>query len=338
MVQLSLSTFARHLATRVRAKFGHTNPRLDAGAAELRTLKRMDFIKTDPYIAKAVEKILSSEPGNRKVPFDILQGLVRGAVYNDRKCQDNLLRLHTEFLEHPELYSPKERRIIRKGYLMLDLYCLVGTKFTTWAVVNAVRRQFFFKPMDEQRLPDDVFRAYIHHAVSVDELPRMTANQILVLHSVNDTDEESKIERAVFEDKDVFGPYSAIYIENGKVIDRPTDVSMYDGMILAEDLANAPQSREEMEQRLQTYTEELQQYVTGDRRPEAFDSVTTVSSSSSQRGGSREPSIGPKDTTSPAADAEEGIPNASNSSSTISAHSKRSMLERLKKLNLKLRI
>jgi hypothetical protein len=259
----------------------------------------MDFIKTDPYIAKMVEKILSKEPGNRKVPFDILQGLVRGAVYNDIKCQDNLLRLHTEFLERPEVYSPKERRVIRKGYLMLDLYCLVGTKFTTWAVVNVIRRQFFFKPVDEHRLPDDVFRAFIHFAVSVDELPRMTANQILLLHSVNDTEEESEIERAVFEDKDIFGPDSAIYVEDGRVMDRPTDVSMYDGMVLTEDLANAPKTREEMEQRLQAYAEELQQFLSGDRRPEVFDSVTTVSSSSSERGGSREPSIKPKDTTTP---------------------------------------
>jgi hypothetical protein len=281
MVHLSLSPYARHLAMLIRAKFSHGCSKLDGGAIDLKRLNRLDFIQTDPYIAEVVERILSDDTGTRKIPFDILQGLVRGAVYNDRRCQDSLLRVHADCMSRRDVYSPKELRIIRKGYLMLDLYCLVGTKFTRWEVVEAVRQQFFFKPMDGNRLPDVVFRSFIHHAVRNGILPKMTAVHILLLHSADDTDVESEVEKAVFDDKELFGPQGFIHTNDGRVVDRAMDISLYDGMVHAEDLENSPASKQEIENRLQSYTEDLQRFVSGDQRPGAFDSVTVVSSSPS---------------------------------------------------------
>jgi hypothetical protein len=262
-----LSPVTQHFSSRVRDKLGNRSSTASSQVSESTALKRIDLIKTDPYIVKVAEKYLLDAS---KLPFDILQGLVRAAVYGDSRCQETLLKIHRDCMVQPQAYTPEELRSIRKGYLMLDLHCLALAKFTTWDLVDSVRKQLFSQPTDGKRLEEMVFRSLVHHSVRNGTLPKMSAVQILLLNSTDDSDQESEAEKAIFQDKELFGPDGYIQANQGKVIDRALDVDMYDDLASAEEIAAGPVSAGEVNARLHSYCNDLQEYVAGDQRPGAF--------------------------------------------------------------------
>lgn len=234
--------------------------------------KCLQLIKIDPYIAAEVTNYLKHE--SSKVPFDILEGLVHSAVYGDEKCQALLLHIHNDCLDRLDSYTHKERRLLRKGYLVLDLICLAISEFTSWDVVKAVRRHLFQKPHDAIKWEDKVFASFIHHAVRNNFLPRTTAIQTLLLVNGCDSDYESEVEKAVFEDKELFGPDGYIYSNDGKVIDRPHDWCFYNDFVNKEELEEAPTTIAEVQVRVRAYHDEHEKYLVGDQRPGALKSGT----------------------------------------------------------------
>jgi hypothetical protein len=296
MVHLSLSPYARHMATRIRAKFHRSGQDANIPLGEYHPLMRFDMIRTESYIAKYVDHLLisASTPSQSQalaqIPVDVLQGLARGAVYDSQPCADTLLRLHGAYMNNRVALCPRALRVLRKGYLILDLKTLCLAHFTTSQLFELVRAHFFPSArnvMSETTfvpLEDAVLRSYIHNSVRTAKLPKMSAVQILLLHSAGEGwEQESEVERAVFEDRALFGPQGFIYTDGGRVVDREVDISLYGGMVSADDLQGAPQTIEEVESRLESYERDMERYLAGDTRMGVFGTPTASSRPSTRR-------------------------------------------------------
>jgi hypothetical protein len=266
-----------HISNRIRDRFSHDTPKpvhsirlLDSSPK-----KMLGANATAPYIAAIIRRARKSESHLitfDQFPFDILEGLVRAAVFGDEQCQELLHEIHEDCMRRLTSYTLKERRQIRLGYMMLDLYCLAYTQFTTWDVVHGIRKHFFHRATDSPRVGDKVFASFVHHAVRSNNLPKSSANQILLLLTACESDHESEVEKAVFEDRELFGPGGFIYTNNGRVVDRPQDISLYDELIHEEDLKDAPKTVAQAHKRVSSTVDELQKYIAGDQRPGAFGS------------------------------------------------------------------
>lgn len=128
-----------------------------------------------------------------------------------------------------------------------------------------------------------MFRSPIYYAVRSDALPKSTAIQILLLASAMDSNNpESEVEKAVFEDKELFGPERYINANQEHVVERRVDVNIYDGLFSESDLAAAgavtEDSRSEMGRKLARY-EEQEGYLAGDGRKGALSSSLRAPSS-----------------------------------------------------------
>lgn len=265
-----LSPVIEHMSGRIRDKFCRPIQKLENKEIELSLYQYLNSVKTSAHIAGVVMHYRSdfSNPED-----DIIEGLVRGAVFGDEKCQSLLLEIHGDCLSRLDAYFLRARRALRRGYLMIDLYCLANAQFTNKDIVDGIQRKMFYAPTDSlECLDDSVFASFIYHAVRTGVLPKTSAVQALLLVTACDSDQESEVEKAVFEDKELFGPEGYIYTNDGKVMDRPLDSDVYENFAAVEDLAAAPKTLSEIKTRARDYTSELEQYVVGDQRSGAFGS------------------------------------------------------------------
>jgi hypothetical protein len=165
---------------------------------------------------------------SKKISYNILEDLVHAASYGNIDCQEVLIEVYGNCTRRPRIYSVKTRRLLRKGYLVLELFGLVDAGVISWEIVNIIRKQLFPSLVDSTRYEDEQFTAYIHHSVSNGALPKMSANQTLVLAANDDSGEESAAEKAVFEDRELFGLKGVISVDQTGSIDRQVHVATYD--------------------------------------------------------------------------------------------------------------
>ncbi|KAF2654637.1 hypothetical protein K491DRAFT_758846 [Lophiostoma macrostomum CBS 122681] len=169
-----------------------------------------------------------------KIGYNILSNVVHAASYGNVHCQETLMEVYANCTARSKIYSLKLRRLIRKGYLVLELFCLAEAHLIRWQVANIIRNQLFPSLVGNVEYERKQFTSYIHHSVQVGALPKMSASQTLVLATQDDSDEESAVEQAVFDERELFGREKFIFVHQDGSVDRQIDVRNYNDLFAPE--------------------------------------------------------------------------------------------------------